>query len=204
MSDDQDKEASMSNSTPESVTSLLLDWGQGDQAALDRLTPLIYDELHRKAAQHMRCERADHTLQPTALVHEAFVRLVDQKRVGFQNRAHFLAIASRVMRRILVDHARGRHSQKRRLSAQVSFDEAATPAAEKPADILALEDALKRFAELDERKSQVVECRIFGGMTIEETAEALGVSTGTVINDYRAARAWILKELSAASNGAGC
>ncbi|MEE8522899.1 MAG: sigma-70 family RNA polymerase sigma factor [Thermoanaerobaculia bacterium] len=186
----------MSESIRNSVTHLLLDWGGGDRAALERLTPLIYDELHRKAERHMRSERADHTLQPTALVNEAFLRLVDQKQVGFQNRAHFLAIASRLMRRVLVDHARGRKSQKRRLSAQVSFDEAATPAAEKPADILALEDALKRFAELDERKSRVIECRIFGGMTIEETAEALGISTGTVINDYRAARAWILKELS--------
>jgi RNA polymerase sigma factor (TIGR02999 family) len=177
------------------VTALLLEWGRGDKAALDRLAPLIYDELHRKAERHMRSERGEHTLQPTALVNEAFLRLVDQQRVAWQNRAHFLAIASRQMRRILVDHARARQSKKRRSSARVTFDEAGTPATEKPADVLALEDALQRFAELDERKSRVVECRVFGGMTIEETAAALGVSTGTVITDYRAARAWLLKEL---------
>ncbi len=177
------------------VTRLLLEWVQGDTAALGALTPLIYEELHRKAERHMRGERVEHTLQPTALVNEAFLRLVDQKRAGFKNRAHFLAIASRIMRRILVDHARSRQSQKRRLSAQVTFDEAASPAAEKPADVLALDEALKRFAEIDERKSRVIECRVFGGMTIQETAEALEVSIGTVINDYRMAKAWILNEL---------
>jgi RNA polymerase sigma factor (TIGR02999 family) len=178
----------------EVLTRLLLAWGQGDEAALDQLMPLVFDGLRRIAARHMRSERQDHTLQTTALVNEAYLRLVDQKRAEWRNRAQFFAVAARLMRRILVDHAR-RPSAKRRGATLIALEDRDVPAPEKSADVIALDEALTRLAAFDPRKSRVVELRIFGGMTIEETAEALGVSIGTVKNDYRAARAWLRREM---------
>jgi RNA polymerase sigma factor (TIGR02999 family) len=159
--------------------------------------PLIYDELHRRAEHFMRRERAGHTLQPTALVHEAFVRLVDQKRTDWKSRAHFLAIAARKMREILVDHARRRRAAKRQALARITLDEDAVAAPRATADVLDLHEALERLSAADPRKSQVVELRLFGGSSIRETAEVLGVATSTVINDYRFARAWLRRELEA-------
>jgi RNA polymerase sigma factor (TIGR02999 family) len=177
------------------VTELLQEWGRGDEAALEALVPLVYGELHRMAERRMRRERPSHTLQPTALVHEVYLRLVGQKRARFKNRAQFLAIAARAMRRILVDHARRRQAGKRRLSAQVTLDEGAVAAPQDAVDVLALDEALRGLSAIDPRKGQVVELRLFGGLTIAETAEVLGVATSTVINDYRAARAWLRREM---------
>ncbi|MCH9650640.1 MAG: sigma-70 family RNA polymerase sigma factor [Deltaproteobacteria bacterium] len=179
------------------VTGLLKDWGEGDSSALDRLLPLVYEELHRLAKRAMRRERADHTLQATALLHEAYLRLVDQKQASWSNRAQFFGVAAQAMRRILVDHARGRATAKREGEMNtVMLEEVSTFAEARPPSLLALDDALKGLADLDSRKSKVVELRIFGGLTIPETAEALGVSTGTVIEDYKTARAWLFLELS--------
>ncbi len=179
------------------VTRLLVDWSNGDQAAVDQLMPLVYDELHRLAERHMRRERVEHTLQPTALVHEAYCRLIDQHRVHWQNRAQFFGIAAQQMRRILVDHARRRRYAKRQGSEhQISLDDAVLPTTGRPADLLALDDALSSLAELDARMAQVIELRIFGGLTIEESAAVLGVSNTTVITDFKAARAWLYRELS--------
>lgn len=185
----------MPNSASGEITELLQHWSAGDRAIQDRLFRLIYDELHRIASGRMRSERPSHTLQPTALVHEAYLRLVDQKRATFQNRAQFLALASGKMRLILVDHARARHSKKRNLSARITLDEGAMAAPERAVDVLDLNEALESLAAMDGRKARVVECRIFGGMTIEETAEALGVAIGTVISDFRTAKAWLKSEL---------
>jgi RNA polymerase sigma factor (TIGR02999 family) len=177
------------------VTQLLIDWRNGDRAALDKLFPLVYDELRRLAHYYMRRERPDHTLQPTALVHEAYIRLVGMD-VQWENRVHFFAIAAQVMRRILVDHARSRQYAKRQGGVhRVSLDEAIATPEQRPADLIALDDALTSLAAIDPRKSQIVELRVFGGLTIEETANVLGVSTGTIINDYRLARAWLYSEI---------
>jgi len=179
------------------VTEILQDWnGNGDAPA--RLMPLVYDELRRLAAGYLRRERFDHTLQPTALVHEAYLRLVDQSRVEWQNRAHFYSIAAQMMRRILIDHARAHASEKRGgHERRLSLDEAAILPQERAADLIALDDALKQLAAMDERKSRVVELRFFGGLSVKETAEALGVHPATVERDWTIAKAWLYRELSA-------
>lgn len=182
-------------SSTEQFTNLLLDWSNGSQAALEQLTPFVYEELHRLAHQHMRRERRyqrGHTLQTSALVNEAYLRLIDQRNVCWQNRAHFFSIASRLMRRILVDHARAHHYAKRGgAAAKVSLDEAAFVSQERAAELVLLDDALTSLAAIDQRKSQVVELRFFGGMSVEETAEALGVSSITVKRDWSTAKAWL-------------
>ena len=181
---------------PESPTALLLAWGRGDQAAFDELVPLVHDELRRIARRHMGGERGEHTLQASALVNEAYMRLLDVKRIQWQNRAHFFAMAARVMRRILVESARARKFQKRGGGAQmVSLDEALVVSKQPSQDLVALDDALGALAAVDPRKAQVVEMRFFGGLSVEETAEALQVSTGTVMRDWRLAKVWLLREL---------
>ena len=181
------------------VTGLLLAWGRGDQSAADRLVPAVYDELRRHAERAMRREGVDHTLQATALVHESYLRLVDQRRVAWRNRAHFFAIASTVMRRILVDHARARLTAKRGAGAvpvSLAGVEAGTPDGTDEADLLALHEALEKLAALDPDQVRLVELRYFGGLTIEETAEALSVSPATVKREWALARAWLRRELS--------
>jgi RNA polymerase sigma-70 factor, ECF subfamily len=177
------------------VTQLLLAWGKGDNAALEALTPVVYEELRRLARRYMANERVGHTLQATALVNEAYMRLVDIHKVQWQNRAHFFAMSARLMRRILVDSARSRKYQKRGAGAQkVSLDERLV--VEEPGrHIVALDDALNELAKVDERKSKVVEMRFFGGLSVEETAEALSVSVDTVMRDWKLAKAWLLREL---------
>lgn len=178
------------------VTRLLLDWSGGDQVALDRLIPHVHAELHRLARAHMRRERPGHTLQTTALINEAYMRLVGQD-VPWQSRAHFFGIASRLMRQILVDHARAQNYQKRGGGLQqVSLAEAAGAVGGRAAELVALDDALNGLAALDEQQARVVELRFFGGLTIEETAEVLGISHATVERDWRAARAWLRREMS--------
>lgn len=187
--------------SPHEVTQMLVAWGNGDQAARDQLMPLVYDELHRLAHQYMNRERPGHTLQTSALVNEAFVKLVDQKDVHWQNRAHFFGIAAQLMRRILVDHARSRHYAKRGGDArQVSLDEVAIVSPERAAEVVALDDALTSLAATDPRKSQIVELRFFGGLSIEETAEVLAVSPGTVMRDWTLAKAWLRREITADGN----
>ena len=178
-------------------TTLLLAWGRGDETALDQLIPLVHDELRQLARRHMAGERPGHTLQATALVNEAYLRLIEVNQVRWQNRAHFFAMASRVMRRILVDAARARGYQKRGAGAEkVSLDEALLVSGEPRQDLIALDDALNALAAFDLRKSQVVEMRFFGGLSVEETAEALHVSADTVMRDWRLAKAWLVRELS--------
>ena len=182
--------------SPHKVTELLLEWSNGNQAALDKLMPLVYEELHRLAHQYMNRERPGHTLQTSGLVNEAYLRLVDQREVRWQNRAHFFGIAAQLMRRILVDYARSRHYAKRGGDArQVSFDEAVTVSPERATEVVALDEALKRLAVIDERKSQIVEFRFFGGLSIEETAEVLKVSPGTIMRDWTLAKAWLRQEM---------
>jgi RNA polymerase sigma-70 factor, ECF subfamily len=178
------------------VTGLLLQWGEGNEDALNHLIPLVYRELHQIARRCMGHERPGHSLQATALLNEAYLKLIDVKHVNWQNRAHFLAMAARLMRRILVDHARARGYQKRGGgAARVSFDEAIQVSDEPQQDVVALDDALQALARLDERKSRVVELKIFGGLTVEETAAVLKVSPDTVMRDWRLAKEWLLKEL---------
>ena len=185
------------NSSSQNITKLLLNWRNGDQEALDRLMPLVYEELRRMANYYMRNERKGHTLQTSALVNEAYLRLVDHENIEWQNRSHFFGLAAQAMRRILVDHARSRNYQKRGGAAQqVSLDEAATLAEDRAAELIALDDALQELAKLDPRKSQIVEMRYFGGLTGEEVAEALSISTATVSRDWETAKAWLLRELS--------
>jgi RNA polymerase sigma factor (TIGR02999 family) len=170
-------------------------WGQGDSNALDQLVPLVHQELHRIARACMRGERAGHSLQATALVNEAYVRLVDAQHVDWQNRAHFLAMSARLMRRILVDFARARQYQKRGGGVQkITLDEALV-VIEPGRDLVALDDALEALAKVDERKVRVVEMRFFGGLSVEETAAVLKVSPDTVMRDWRLAKAWLLREL---------
>lgn len=178
------------------VSQLLVAWGQGDQEARDKLLPLVYDELRRVASRHLRRERPDHTLQTTALVHEAYLKLVDQQHAHWQNRAQFFAIAAQLMRRILVDYARERRAAKRGGDyLKLSLDEAAALFAEKSADLLALDEALDRLAQLDPQQSRVVELRVFGGLSVEETAAALGLSPRTVKREWSMARAWLQQQL---------
>jgi RNA polymerase sigma factor (TIGR02999 family) len=187
----------MTEPSTHEVTALLLAWSQGDPSALEKLTPLVYQELHRLARGYMGREHAGHTLQTTALVHEAYLRLIDSSRVRWQNRAHFFAVAAQLMRRILVDFARSRHQLKRGGEApRVSLSEAFEVAGEKDADLVALDDALQNLASVDLRKSRVVELRFFGGLSVEETAEVLQVSPDTVMRDWRLAKLWLLRELS--------
>ena len=179
------------------VTELLLRWGRGDENALEQLMPLVYHELHRIARRCMAGERVGHSLQATAIVNEAFVRLVDGKAVAWNDRAHFLAVSARVMRRILVDHARARKYQKRGGDAvRVTFDEALVVSRDDlHPDFVVLDAALEALAKIDERKSRVVEMRFFGGLSVEETATALNVSPATVMGDWRFAKAWLKREL---------
>jgi len=181
---------------PHGVTRLLLAWSDGDKSAMDQLMPLVYGELRRLAKQHMRRERAGHTLQTTALIHEAYLRLIDASQVRLENRRHFFAVASRLMRQALVDLARERGSLKRGGAAErVSLDEALTVSSQRDDEFLALDEALCALAEFDARKSKVVEMRFFGGLSVEETAEALDVSVETVHRDWRLARSWLLRKL---------
>ena len=179
------------------VTALLLDWTRGDEAAVQRLLPLVHDELRRLAHRHMAGERPNHLLQATALVNEVYLRLVDIQRVQWQDRAHFFAMAARLMRRVLVDFARAQRNQKRGGGLQrVTFDRDLPVASETPDDLLAIDEALTRLAGQYERKSQVVELRFFGGLSVEETAEALKISPETVLRDWKFAKSWLLRELT--------
>lgn len=179
------------------VTQLLVDWSNGDQSALDRLMPLVHDELHRLAHLQMRRERHGHTLQTTVLVNEAYLRLVDQRRVSWQNRAQFFAIAAQMMRRILVDYARKRRYAKRGGGAcHVSLDEAVALSGGRAAALLLLDEALSSLASIDPQQCQVVELRYFGGLTVEETAEALGLSIDKVKREWSTAKAWLFHEMS--------
>jgi RNA polymerase sigma factor (TIGR02999 family) len=187
----------MAATSQNQVTELLLAWGQGDESALERLVPLVYGELHRLAHRYLGGERPGHMLQTTALVNEAYLRLVDSQRVQWQNRAHFFAVSAQLMRRVLVDFARQRNFQKRGGDAvQVSLHEELAGSTERGADLVALDDALNSMAKTDERASRVVELRFFGGLSIEETAEALNISPETVKRDWTWAKAWLLRELS--------
>jgi RNA polymerase sigma-70 factor (ECF subfamily) len=178
------------------VTELLLAWASGDESALGQLVPLVHAELRRIARRQMRRERDGHTLQTTALVNEVYTRLVDLTRVRWQDRAHFFAMSSRLMRRVLVDHARSRNYQKRGGRAvRVTLSHALHAADGREPDIVALDDALEALAAIDDRKSRVVELRFFGGLSVAETAEAIGVSPETVMRDWRMAKAWLLREL---------
>ena len=179
----------------EEVTQLLVAWSDGNQAALDQLMPLIYRELRRLARRRLVAEKADNTLQTTALVHEAYLRLIGQKAVQWQNRAHFFALAAQMMRRILVDYARSRRYTKRGGGAQkVSFEESMAVSS-RAADVIALDEALTTLAEIDPRKSKMIELRFFGGLSIEETAKVLGVSPGTIKRDWTLAKAWLQHEI---------
>jgi RNA polymerase sigma-70 factor, ECF subfamily len=180
----------------EAVSGLLQAWGDGDRGALDKLTPIVYDELRRLARRYMRGERPGHSLQTSALVNEAYMRLVDYKGMKWQNRAHFFAVSAQLMRRILVEHAR-RHNLKRGGGVQhVSLEETAVVGGDRPADLVALDDAMVELARLDPRKVQVVEMRFFGGLSVEETAEVLQVSPVTVMRDWRTAKGWLYRELT--------
>ena len=186
------------------ITQLLKDWSGGDQKVLDQLVPLIHDELRRAARRYMRRESAGHTLQTTALVNEAYLRLVDRHDVRWENRAHFFALVAQVMRNILVDYARRRSYQKRGGGARhVSLDEAAVVSREPSAELVALDEALKLLAEIDPRRSRVVELRFFGGLDLKETAAALGVSTATALRDWNLAKAWLYRQLSREGAGNG-
>jgi RNA polymerase sigma factor (TIGR02999 family) len=191
-------EKPLNEPAPHEITKLLRDWSGGDSTALDRLIPMVYNELHRLAHQHMRREQAGHMLQTSALINEAYLRLVDQPEVTFENRAHFFGIAARLMRQILVDEARKRNSAKRGGGAiQVSLAEATTVAQEQAANVVALDKALKGLERIDVRQSEIVELRFFGGLSIDETAEVLKVSPGTVMRDWTFARAWLRNEMNA-------
>jgi RNA polymerase sigma factor (TIGR02999 family) len=184
-------------STSQDVTQLLRAWGEGDVEALEKLTPVLYKELHRMAHRYMRHERSNHTLQTTALINEAYVRLIDWKSVRWQNRAHFFGVAAGLMRRILVDFARSRNYAKRGGSVRmtVSLDEAAAVSRERAREIVALDEALRSLAVIDARKSQIVELRFFGGLSVEETAEVLSVSSRTILREWDLAKAWLNREL---------
>ena len=180
------------------VTQMLREWSGGNMDVLDDLMPLVYEELRRQASRFLRKERADHTLQTTALIHEAYIKLIDQKSIEWQNRAHFFAIASVAMRRILVDHARERHRLKRGGAAEnLPLDEALQISSdEKSVDLIALDEALNRLAKFDERQARVVELRYFSGLSNDETAEVLGVSNATVRLDWNLAKAWLKQEIT--------
>jgi RNA polymerase sigma factor (TIGR02999 family) len=179
------------------ITELLVGYARGDKEALDKLMPIVYEELRRQAARYLRKERPGHTLQTTALIHEAYVRLVDQRNVQWQNRAHFFGIAAQLMRRILVDHARTKKRVKRGGSdVRVSINDANVAVKGQDLDVVALDEALQRLAEIDEQQSRVVELRFFSGLTVEETAAVMGISKATVKRDWSMAKAWLHRELS--------
>ncbi len=187
--------------TSQNVTQLLVDWSNGDQAALDKLLPLVNAELRQLARRYMRRESPGHTLQTSALVNEAYLRLIDQKNVRWQNRAHFFGIAAQLMRRILIDHARKAHYAKRGGGAlRVSLDEAAAVTEARAAELLAVDEALEKLTAMDARKGRIVELRFFGGLTEEETAEVIGVSLPTVQREWRAAKAWLRRMLTSREN----
>jgi len=190
----------MSTGGPEEITRLLKAWGGGDPDALNRLTPLVYSELRRAARRYMRRERAGNTLQTTALINEAYLRLVDAQNAGWQDRAHFFAVSAQFMRRILVDAARARGSAKRGglavradHSTAINLDE--IPAAGRSAELVALDDALNALAQIDPRKARVIELRFFGGLSVEETARVVGVSPQSVLRDWKLARVWLKREM---------
>jgi RNA polymerase sigma factor (TIGR02999 family) len=186
----------VSTTSPQDVTQLLIQLTGGERAVLDELLALIYGELRSLAANYLRRERSDHTLQPTALVHEAYLRLVDQTQVNWQNRAHFFGVAAQMMRRILVDHARAHSAEKRGHDYQkLALDENIDQAFERGAELIALDDALQTLAEVDPQKARVVELRYFGGLSVEETAEVLGVSAVTVKRHWRMAKAWLYGQM---------
>ena len=184
--------------TRQEITQLLHQWSEGNREGLDQLLPLVYDELHRQAARYLRRERGEHTLQPTALIHEAYLKLIDQREVQWQSRTHFFAIAAQLMRRILVDYARTKHREKRGGDdVKLPLEEAALVAAdEKGIDLLALDEALTRLAAMDEQQARVVELRYFSGLSLEETAEALNISRATAARDWNMAKTWLYRELT--------
>ena len=181
----------------ENITDLLVSYGRGDKESLDKLMPVVYDELRRQAARYLRREQPGHTLQTTALIHEAYVRMVDQRNVQWQNRAHFFGIAAQMMRRILVDHARTKKRAKRGGSdIRVSLDDATVAVKGQDLDVVAVDEALTRLEKFDKQQSRVVELRFFSGLTVEETAEVMGISPATVKRDWSMAKAWLHRELS--------
>lgn len=189
----------MSRFTSQQLTALLSAWRRGDQEVEDELFELVYKDLHRIAARYMGNERTGHTLQATALVNEAYLRLIDITQIHWQDRAHFFAVAARVMRRILVDNARARQYQKRGGGIQnISFDEALLVTGRNGRDLVALDDALSALAAIDERKSRVVELRFFGGASVDETAQVLGVSSDTVLREWKMAKVWLVREIKSA------
>jgi RNA polymerase sigma factor (TIGR02999 family) len=181
---------------PEQITQLLIDWNNGSPEAMEKLMPMVESELRRIAANYMRRERPDHTLQTSALVNEAYLKLVDQRQVRWENRSHFFALASQLMRRILLDHARAQHRAKRGGDAvHVNLDDVAVISPEKSSDLIALDEALSRLQEFDPRKNRIVEMRFFGGLTVDEVAEVLGIAPVTVMLHWRLARAWLQREM---------
>ena len=191
----------MEKPSPEEITGLLLAWGNGDKAALDKLIPLVHGELKRLAHRQMRRERGGATLQTTALVNEAYLRLVDYERTTPRDRSHFFAIAAQAMRRILVERARMRSSTKRGSGQNVPLDEAVEATHQRAPDLVALDDALTTLSAIDTRKSQVVELKYFGGLTIQETADVLGISTPTVEREWQTAKIWLFREISRTTDG---
>jgi RNA polymerase sigma factor (TIGR02999 family) len=184
--------------SPSNVTQMLQDWSNGDQEVLDKLVPVVYEELRHQAARYLRRERPGHTLQTTALIHEAYIRLIDQKSVRWQNRAHFFAIAAQLMRRILVDHARSHHAAKRGGSdIKLPLEEAMIVSEGREVDLVALDEALEKLAAIDPQQSRVVELKFFSGLSVEETAQVLGISARTVKRDWNVAKAWLRREISA-------
>lgn len=183
---------------PKEITRMLQEWSSGKQEALDALLPLVYAELHRQASRYLRRERAGHTLQTTALIHEVYLKLIDQREVNWQNRAHFFGIAAQLMRRILVDYAKTKHRAKRGgIGENLPLDETVLAVSkERSVDLVALDEALTRLAKFDKQQARIVELRYFSGLTIEETAEALRISPATVKNDWRTAKAWLHQEIT--------
>ncbi len=187
-------------SASENVTQLLCAWRGGDQAALEKLIPIVYQDLRRLARRHLLGERAGHTLQPTAVVNEAYIRLVDYQRVQWQDRAHFFAVSAQLVRRILVDHARRRNLKRGAGVRQVSLELEPEFGSDRPKDLVALDEALNELARMDPRKAKVVELRFFGGLSVDEIAETLGISGPTVMRDWSSAKAWLYRELSGGMN----
>jgi RNA polymerase sigma factor (TIGR02999 family) len=196
------RKAAQLTPSPSNLTEMLHDWSDGDREALDKLVPIVYEELRRQAARYLRRERHGHTLQTTALIHEAYIRLIDQRNVRWQNRAHFFGIAAQLMRRILVDHARSRQAAKRGGSdIKLPLEEAMFASEGREVDLVALDEALERLAAIDPQQSRVVELKFFSGLSVEETAEVLGVSSRTVKRDWNVAKAWLRREISAGRSG---